>query len=279
MWTRRCSTICGGGCATRAGRTRAGRRLVTGHPARLRPGRVHVLGRRVRLAGPGGGAQPVRPVHHHDRRPRRALHPRPLAARGCAAAADHPRLARLDRRVPQGHRAADEPDGVRRRCGRRVPRRRTVAAGLRVLRQADSDRLGRRARSREVFADADGPPRLRPLPRPGRRLGLGGDDGRSARPTPTTAPPSTSRWRWAPARSSTASRPPRNSGRSPARPTTRSGTRATRSSRARARRPSATASSTRPRRRRRGSSRSSGPGPTATGTPRTCSPATSCSTT
>ena len=71
----------------------------------------------------------------------------------------------------------------------------------------------------------------------------------------------------------------RNSGRSPAPPTTRSGTRATRSSRAPARRPSATASSTRPRPRRRGSSRSSGRGPTATATPRTCSPATNCSTT
>ena len=44
-------------------------------------------------------------------------------------------------------------------------------------------------------------------------------------------------------------------------------------------RPSATASSTRPPVRPAGSSRSSGPGPTATGIPRTCSRATSCSTT
>ncbi len=90
----------------------------------------------------------------HQRSPRRRR----------VSVADHARLARIDRRVPQGDRAAD-----RRRVSRGVP----VAAGIRLLRQADEHRLGRREDRRGV-GDADGPPGLRALRRAGRRLGRRG---------------------------------------------------------------------------------------------------------
>ena len=56
----------------------------------------------------------------------------------------------------EGHRAAHRPDRARRRRRRRVPRRVPVAARLRLQRQADRDRLGRRRasprRGRELMA-------------------------------------------------------------------------------------------------------------------------------
>ena len=59
----------------------------------------------------------------------------------------------------------------------------------------DNDRLGRRT-NRRCLGDTDGATGLRAIRRPGRRLGLGGDDDRSARTIASTARPSTSRWRW-----------------------------------------------------------------------------------
>ncbi len=125
---------------------------------------------------PRAGAQPLRSVRHRDRRDRHPLHPPALAASRGDPAADHPRLAGLDRRVPQGDRAAHRPGRLRRRRRRRVPRRRPLAPRLRLLGQARRDRLGCRT-DRGGVGDADGPPRLRPLRRPGRRLGLGSDVG------------------------------------------------------------------------------------------------------
>ena len=69
-----------------------------------------------------------------------------------------------------------DPDEVRRRCRRRLPRGLPVAAGLRLLGQAHDHRLGHRSHRRRL-GRADGSPRLRPLRRAGRRLGLGGDHG------------------------------------------------------------------------------------------------------
>ena len=53
-------------------------------------------------------------VHDRDRRRGRPLHPRPLAARGRAAADHDPRLARLGHRAARHHRPADRPDRARR---------------------------------------------------------------------------------------------------------------------------------------------------------------------
>ena len=57
----------------------------------------------------------------------------------------HARLARLDRRTAQDHRATDQSDGTRRKRIGRIPCRRPVDAGLRILGKANLDRLGSRA--------------------------------------------------------------------------------------------------------------------------------------
>ena len=101
----------------------------------------------------GGGAQPVRPVHDRDRRPRPALHPRPLAARERRAADHHPRLARVDRRVPQDHRAADRtrPSSVATPPTRSTSwRRRCPGSGSRASRGTTGWGVGKIA---EVFAE------------------------------------------------------------------------------------------------------------------------------
>ena len=99
-------------------------------------------------------------LHHRDRRAGHPLHPRPLQARGRAAAGRLPRLARLDRRAAEAHRPAHRSDRARRERVGRVPRRDPVDAGLRVLRQADQRRLGSRAH-REGLRRAHEAPRLR----------------------------------------------------------------------------------------------------------------------
>ena len=73
---------------------------------------------------------------------RHPLHPRPLEASECAAGDHHPRLAGLDHRAAEDHRPADRSDRAWRQRGGRVRRRHPVAAGLRLLGQADRDRLG-----------------------------------------------------------------------------------------------------------------------------------------
>ena len=93
--------------------------------------------RRVR-----GAAERPAELPDRDRRAGHPLHPRPLAARGRAAADRHARLARLDRRAAEDHRAAHGSDGARRQRGRRLPCGDPLAAGPWVLRQADRHRLG-----------------------------------------------------------------------------------------------------------------------------------------
>ena len=65
-----------------------------------------------------------------------------------AAGHHHARLAGLDHRAAEDHRSAHRPDGPRRERRGRLRRRDPVDAGLRVLGQADGDRLGSRSASR-----------------------------------------------------------------------------------------------------------------------------------
>ena len=69
------------------------------------------------------------------------------------------RLAGLDRRAAEDHRAADQSDGAWRHRGRRLPRGDSVDAGLRLLGQAHQHRLGPRAH-RARLGRADEAPRL-----------------------------------------------------------------------------------------------------------------------
>ena len=235
-----------------------------------------LLGRRATTGARARRAQRLPAVHDHDRRPRHPLPARALAARRRAAAGDDPRLAGLDRRVPEGHRAAHRPDRVtaaRRRtpstsCAPRCP-------GYGFSGKPTRPGWGVETHRRRLGA-ADAAARLRQLRGAGRRLGLDGHHRASACATrahcrgihlnmPIVAPDPTTMADLTPAEQSGA-------GRHEALPRPR--TPATPSSRARGRRRWATASSTRRPGRPRGSSRSSGPGPTATATPRTCSRAT-----
>ena len=89
-----------------------------------------------------------------------------------ALAADHhARLARFGDRAAEGHRAADQSDGPRRPGGGCVRRRDPVDARLRLLRQADRHGVESGAH-RARLGRADAAPRLHPLCRAGRRLGL-----------------------------------------------------------------------------------------------------------
>ena len=147
-----------------------------GVPLATHAGARALLGDRLRLARVRGEAQRPAELHHRDRRARHPLHPRPLPARGRAAADRHARVARLDHRAAEDHRAAHEPDGPRRERRGRVPSGDPVAAGPRVLGQADRDRVGSRPH-RAGLGGADEAPRLRPVRRAGRRLGRGRHPG------------------------------------------------------------------------------------------------------
>ncbi len=154
-------------------------------PARAR----RVLARRVRLARAGGTAQRARALPHAHRRPVDPLHPRALGARGRVAVAHHARLARLGRRVPGGHPAADGPRGSRRPGERRLPRGRALTPRLRLLGAHPHARLGSMA-DRAGVHRADGSARLPALRRAGRRLGCPGrDEDRRARHRPLRGDP------------------------------------------------------------------------------------------
>ena len=108
-------------------------------------------------------------LHHRDRRAGHPLRPRSLQARGRAAADRLPRMARLVHRADEDRRSAHRPDGAWRQRVGRLPRGDPEHAGLRVLGQADRDRLGpdpHRAR----LGRADEAPRLRAVRGGGRRL-------------------------------------------------------------------------------------------------------------
>ena len=184
--------ICAAGCRDPLARGGDRRRLVAGRAARLRAGALPLLGGRSTTGG--------RPRRGSTRLPQfrtaidglgiHFLHVRSPHA-GRAAARHHARLARLGRRVPQCHRSAHRPDRARRRRRRRLPRRLPLAARLRLQRQADAARLGRRA-DRRGLGGADGAARLRALRRAGRRLGRERHDAHRRSRTPSTSPASTS---------------------------------------------------------------------------------------
>ena len=109
-------------------------------------------------------------LRHRDRRGRHPLHPRPLRARGRVAAHRHARVAGLDDRAAEDHRSAHRAHGARRERVRRLPPRDPVAAGPRVLGEADRDRLGPHPH-RARLGRADEPARLHAVRRAGRRLG------------------------------------------------------------------------------------------------------------
>ena len=126
----------------------------------------------------------VRPLHHRHRRPGHPFHPPALAPRGRLSPRRHARLARLNRGVPQGDRAADRPNRARRPAEDAFH---VVCPSLPGYGFSDKPaaRAGVSRRWRGV-GDADDPPRLRPVRRAGRRLGrmvttaIGVDGGRCA---------------------------------------------------------------------------------------------------
>ena len=142
-----------------------------GVPLAYMPGDLRATGPTLRLAGTRGAAA----TRSRSSSPTidgldiHFIHVRsPHAER--AAADDDPRLAGFGRRVPQGHRAADRPDRPWRQRRRCLPRGLPVAAGLRIFRQADDHRLGRRE-DRRGLGRADGAAGLR------RYVAQGGDWG------------------------------------------------------------------------------------------------------
>ena len=97
-----------------------------------------------RLAQVRSEVQRLPGLHHRDRRPGLPLHSCPLDTRERPADHRHARLARLDRRTAQDHRATDQSDSARWQRIGRIPCRRPVDAGLRILGKANLDRLGPR---------------------------------------------------------------------------------------------------------------------------------------
>ena len=118
------------------------RRLGPRRPAGLPAGPRRLLGRRLRLARPGGPAERDPAVRHHHRRPGHPLPARPLGRAGRPAADPDPRLAQLAGGVPRGDRTADRPPRARRRPGRRLRRGHPLAARVRVLHAGVRPRLG-----------------------------------------------------------------------------------------------------------------------------------------
>ncbi len=89
-------------------------------------------------------------LHHRDRRPGLPLHSCSLETRERPSDHRHARLARLDHRTAQNHRATDQSDSTRWKRLGRIPCRRPVDAGLRILGKADLDRLGPRPHSQRL---------------------------------------------------------------------------------------------------------------------------------
>ena len=142
------------------------------HQPRLHEGAGRVLARRATTGartrrGSTGWRQFTAPVGGID------LHfiHEPGVGPGAAAAAALARLAGLDRGVRADHPDADRSRALRRRPGRRLHRRRALAARLRVLVPARPAALRRRRDRRPVRRADDRRARLPALRRAGRRLG------------------------------------------------------------------------------------------------------------
>ena len=159
-----------------------GHRQLAGRAAGDDAGPRAPLGDGLRLGPVRSETERPAELHDRDRRAGYPLHPRAFPAPGRAAADRHARMARLDHRAAEDHRAAHQPHGARRQRGGRVPPGDSLAAGLRVLRQADRHRLGP-GPHRTGLGRADEAPRLHPVRGAGRRLGCGrhADDGHPGR--------------------------------------------------------------------------------------------------
>ena len=108
------------------------------------------------------------PVHDRARRPRHPLPPRPLLPWRRAAADRHPRLAGLDHRAAEAHRAPHRPHRPPRQRGRRLRSGDPLPARSPVLGQADHHRLGPDP-DHARLGRAHGAPGLPPVRGPGRR--------------------------------------------------------------------------------------------------------------
>jgi hypothetical protein len=140
------------------------------------PGHVPLLGRELRLAQPPGADEPVRPVHHRNRRPRCAFQSRAFAACRRDATSHHARLAKFRDRIPQGDRAANPIA----RLGNNAADAFDVVS-FRILGQTEQHGMGSRPHRADLDR-ADGPPRLQTLRSPGWRLGISCDNiGRRTR--------------------------------------------------------------------------------------------------
>ena len=93
------------------------------------------------------------------RRSRHPFHSRSFEKSERSAGHRHARMARLDHRAVEDHWSAHRSDGAWWKSGRRVRRCHSLAAGLRVFRKADSNRLGSPAR-RARLGRSDEPPRI-----------------------------------------------------------------------------------------------------------------------
>ena len=136
-------------------------------------------------------------VRHRDRWARHSFHSRSFETRQRVAAHRHARMARLDHRADEDHRAADQSDGARRERIGRVPSGDSVDAGLRVFGQADDHGLGRSSH-RASLGRADEAPRLHEIRGARRRLGWArrGSDGRAGARRSCSASTPTSRARF-----------------------------------------------------------------------------------
>ncbi len=147
--------------ATRWPEPRDGHRRLAGRAARDDAGARALLGHRLRLAQVRGETERPAELRHRDRRAGHSFHSRSLPARGRAAADRHARVARLDHRAAEDHRAAHQPHGAWRERIGRVPSGDSLAAGPRVLRQADGHGMGS-GTHRTCLGGADEAPRIRP---------------------------------------------------------------------------------------------------------------------
>ena len=145
----------------------------------------------VRLAAAGGAAQRAGALPHPRRRPVDPLRPRPFVAARRPAPAPDARLAGLRGGVPRRHPAAHRAGGPWRARRGRVPRRRAVVAGLRVLGADTHARLGPDAH-RPGVRRPDGAARVRAVRGAGRRLGRAGRDSHRRDRRASTARRSTS---------------------------------------------------------------------------------------
>ena len=93
------------------------------------------------------------PVHDHDRRPDHPLPARAVARARRTAAADHPRLPGSVAEFAELIGPLTDPRSPRRRPGGRLPRRRAVAARVRVLDPRARHRAGSSRRTTDAFAE------------------------------------------------------------------------------------------------------------------------------